>query len=500
MTKRLTMPGITMRVALAGFAIFAAGQTHAAIGDIYNLGTLGGSSSAGYDINDVGQVVGSAQDAAGRSRAFLWQSNGGIMDLQTTDGYTEARAHAINSSGSVVGTEYDTATGVSHAFAWSPNAPNSITGTMISLARNTYSTARDVNSAGHVVGSSTYAYFVDDGSCTPDHPYYPNCGPGGTWYYEPSAVVWENGIGTDLTSSGVTLETANAINDAGQLTGQSSINGDTGGYAFRYDGAQGSGGVIYDLGTLGGSTSVGRSINDAGQVVGDSWTTGDIGQHAFRYIGTPGSGGMMVDLGTLGGTSSHAFDINDAGFVVGAADRAGVGSSATLWQNDGSNTAVDLDAWLDATNPTLGAYWTLIEARGINNNGLITGVGNYDDGPGGLDDGYRGFVLDAASLASAVPGDFTNDGAVDAADYVFWRKNPAGDLIPADYNIWRTNFGAPFGATVSAAGHSTVPEPNALWLWALASTLLVANRNDRSRHAMWQALIEIAKAKASTDD
>ena len=27
------------------------------------------------------------------------------------------------------------------------------------------------------------AYFVDDGSCTPDAPYYPNCGPGGTWVY-----------------------------------------------------------------------------------------------------------------------------------------------------------------------------------------------------------------------------------------------------------------------------------------------------------------------------
>ena len=38
-----------------------------------------------------------------------------------------------------------------------------------------------------------------------------------------------------------------------------------------------------------------------------------------------------------------------------------------------ANTAVDLDAWLDATNPTLGAYWTLSgwnSARDINNDGL----------------------------------------------------------------------------------------------------------------------------------
>ena len=87
----------------------------------------------------------------------------------------------------------------------------------------------------------------------------------------------------------------------------------------------------------------------------------------------------MVDLGTLGGASSHASDINEAGFVVGLADRAagaGGGSWATLWLNDAGNTAVDLDAWLDAVNPTLGAYWALTEARAINNNGLITGHGH----------------------------------------------------------------------------------------------------------------------------
>ena len=41
------------------------------------------------------------------------------------------------------------------------------------------------------------------------------------------------------------------------------------------------------------------------------------------------------------------------------------------------------------------------------------------------------------------PGDFNQDGVVDAADYVVWRKSPStfgGD--PNGYNTWRTNFGA----------------------------------------------------------
>ena len=50
-----------------------------------------------------------------------------------------------------------------------------------------------------------------------------------------------------------------------------------------------------------GSFSAGYAINNAGQVVGDSSTTGNTANHAFRYTGTPGAGGVMVDLGTLGG-------------------------------------------------------------------------------------------------------------------------------------------------------------------------------------------------------
>ncbi len=457
--------------------VVVVGPTYAAAGDIYSLGTLGGASSAGYGINDAGQVIGSAQDAAGRSRAFLWDSSQGMTDLGTANGYTEARAYAINAAGSVVGVESDNATGVAHAFAWKPNVANGTTGAITNLAVQDYSTAADINAAGLIVGSSTHTYFVDDGSCTPDNPYYPNCGPGGTWESETRAVLWENGVGADLTSPGFTLETANAINNAAQVTGQTAAA-----HAFRYDGAPGSGGIMYDLGTLGGTTSVGNAINDAGQVVGDSYITGDAAQHAFRYSGTPGSGGVMVDLGTVGGTSSHAYDVNETGFVVGVADRAagaGGGSWATLWQIDAGNTAIDLDAWFDAINPTLGVHWSLTEARGINNNGLITGVGMYDDGPGGLTDGSRAFVLDASSLIHPIPGDFNNNGTVDAADYIVWRDNlgsgtalPNDDTAgvgPDDYDRWKMHFGEMAGTGSVAGANAAVPEPATLVTLILAT-------------------------------
>jgi Tol biopolymer transport system component len=74
-----------------------------------------------------------------------------------------------------------------------------------------------------------------------------------------------------------------------------------------------------------------------------------------------------------------------------------------------------------------------------------------------------------------VPGDYNDDGNVDAADYVLFRKfNGTFTLLPNDpnplpidgdqYNTWRGNFGQSGGA----GGESAVPEPSAaLWVCLL---------------------------------
>ena len=47
-------------------------------------------------------------------------------------------------------------------------------------------------------------------------------------------------------------------------------------------------------------------------------------------------------------------------------------------------------------------------------------------------------------LPTGPTGDYNGNGAVDAADYVLWRKSP-GDFggSPTGYNTWRSNFGNP---------------------------------------------------------
>ena len=110
----------------------------------------------------------------------------------------------------------------------------------------------------------------------------------------------------------------------------------------------------------------------------------------------------MRDLGTLGGKSSIALGINSVGVVVGYSQEPVFGvSAATLWRQDLS--IVNLDSWLDSVNPRVGAFWYLSSAFAINDAGLITGIGVYDDGPGGLSDGNRAYVLDASALMVPEP-------------------------------------------------------------------------------------------------
>jgi hypothetical protein len=73
----------------------------------------------------------------------------------------------------------------------------------------------------------------------------------------------------------------------------------------------------------------------------------------------------------------------------------------------------------------------------------------------------------ALAPADDVDGDYNDDGTVDAADYVVWRKNPGGIYTPDDYNTWRAHFGETIGSGAGAGfANSNVPEPTG-WLMLL---------------------------------
>ncbi|MEX0641385.1 MAG: hypothetical protein WD468_01725 [Pirellulales bacterium] len=75
-------------------------------------------------------------------------------------------------------------------------------------------------------------------------------------------------------------------------------------------------------------------------------------------------------------------------------------------------------------------------------------------------------------------GDYNNDGNVDAADYIIWRKT---DGSQAGYDLWRTNYGASSGhasgSEVLGQTLAQVPEPSTCMVAVFLAALLL----DRKR-------------------
>jgi hypothetical protein len=67
---------------------------------------------------------------------------------------------------------------------------------------------------------------------------------------------------------------------------------------------------------------------------------------------------------------------------------------------------------------------------------------------------YSNFAVLLQISATGLPGDYNQNGTVDAADYVVWRKN---DGSQAGYDLWRTNFGRTAGSGASNSS-AVVPE------------------------------------------
>lgn len=89
------------------------------------------------------------------------------------------------------------------------------------------------------------------------------------------------------------------------------------------------------------------------------------------------------------------------------------------------------------------------------------------------------------ALVTIDPGDYNDDGAVDAGDYVVWRSTLGepvtfpgsgadgdgnGAITSADYDEWRANFGK-IASTASASPAASVPEPCSI-AFAAAAVLL----------------------------
>jgi probable HAF family extracellular repeat protein len=277
-------------------AIVGVAGPHATVwqhGRAHDLGTLGGHTSDGQDIDATGRVVGYSTLADGSYRAFLY-AGGSMADLGTL-GSNYSAAYALNDAGQIVGSS-DTADGHNHAFLYEGGMMTDL-GTLGGDEPGWSTTAYGINATGVVAG---YSYL-----------------PSGDFH----AFVYTAGQMQDLGTLGGDWSQAFAINDAGTITGQAYLpgNGDAHAFVWRH-------GRMKDLGVLNHYSS-GIAIGGDGTVVGDADIANDSGYlvyHAaiFRH-GAPVDLNTRIPRGT-GWTLTAATGLDAAGRIVGYGQLHGV--------------------------------------------------------------------------------------------------------------------------------------------------------------------------------
>jgi hypothetical protein len=94
---------------------------------------------------------------------------------------------------------------------------------------------------------------------------------------------------------------------------------------------------------------------------------------------------------------------------------------------------------------------------------------------------YEQMVTAALAINAAAAdfeGDFNLDGAVDAADYVTWRKSI---VTPPEYETWRANFGATVECCTCESNSIPAPEPTTYSLVLSCFAWMIAMFTGRSR-------------------
>jgi hypothetical protein len=183
----------------------------------------------------------------------------------------------------------------------------------------------------------------------------------------------------------------------------------------------------------------------------------------YRALMWQGTAASAVDLNPTGFDGTQAFGVAGArqvGYGYGTATFNR--SHAIVWRGT-AESVVDLHPFVSAVNPN----FIHSEATGIADDGTIVG-----------------YAIGSNFIHYAVEWkpnpDFNQNGTVDLADYVLWRKGLNTNYDESDYNLWRTHFGQTSPASSAGLDSQTaaVPEPAsfALFTCGFFMTLLASGR------------------------
>lgn len=363
-------------------AALVGGSAHASW-TIVDIGNINGNTILlPQSINDLGQITGSYyENSTSHWHAFITDPNGmNIRDINPFASGGNYNGRDINNSGKVVGdiivVEPFKGSDL-HAFITGNNG-ESMKDLVINIGDPVgVRSASGINDSGQVTGSFLsrehlgYISFVTDA----DGSNLRNIG--------------------SLSGSSATFSTA--INNSGQVVGNSKNGREDFYIGERAFITNENGSGIRDLGTLDDKlykSSIASDINESGQVVGSSYSNYYIHSHAF-ITGDDGEG--MIHLGVLKGYNySHAVAINDAGQAVGISTNGwGEHGDSFIYANGGLTSLLSIP---EVAN----AGWVDLFVRDINNNGEIVGLGYKEGDPGNL----HPFLLSFSPDTVFTPKDF----------------------------------------------------------------------------------------------
>jgi probable HAF family extracellular repeat protein len=339
--------------------------------NVFDLGVVGNPPAGPYIIRNDGLISGAAATPDGSSmHAVLWYKGRKIDIGKPGLGGPNSAAFGVNEFGQTVGQAETSrpnaedfcgfnAYGFASSTACRPFLWQDGVMTKLPTLGGHNGFANSINNRGVVAGIAE----TDATDPTPGCPVH---------QFEP--VVWERGRIHSLPPySGDSDGVAAQVNDKGQVVGASgtcgSFNPNTGLYLVENHALLWENGVATDLGNLGGEGGLAGNhacaLNNHGQVVGHSDLPNDASFHGFLWTRETG----MKDLGTLSGDfASLALGINDGGVVVGASIGPAFSTfRAVLWEK---GTVTDLNTLVDANPKNL----YLVQGESINSRGEIIGL------------------------------------------------------------------------------------------------------------------------------